>query len=239
MSELSARYLVRQGASSICVMNRTYEHAVELAKCLGGTAAPFEDRCQQMAEADIVISSTSCPHTVLNCDEALAIARKRGKRPLVLVDVALPRDIDPSVREIEGIALYDLDDLEKVVQHNAGEREAAALEAQKIVEEEARGFRRKLLAEHVVPTIVALRSRLDELCRQELESFKQECGPFSKNEDALLGDVTGRITRRIAGALARELKELPEKTEQEQMTVAVQRLFHLETPEKAPAGTNI
>jgi len=197
-----------------------------------------------MAEVDIVISSTSCPHTVLNCDEAVAIMTKRGKRPLVVVDVALPRDIDPSVREVEGIFLYDLDDLEKVVQHNAGEREAAALEAaaleaQKIVEEEARGFRRKLLAEYVVPTIVALRSRLDEICRQELESFKQECGPFSKDEDALLGDVAGRITRRIAGSLARELKEVPEKTEQEQMTVAVQRLFHLEKAEKALAGTSI
>ena len=239
MSEISARYLVHQGASSICVLNRTYEHAVELAQSLGGSAAPFEERLQHMAEADIVISSTSCPHTVLNCDEALTIARKRGKRPLVLVDVAMPRDIDPSVREVEGITLYDLDDLEKLVRHNAGERETAALEAQKIVEEEARGFRRKLLAEHMVPTIVALRSRLDEICRQELESFKQECGPFSKDEDALLGDVAGRITRRIAGALARELKEVPEKTEQEQMTAAVQRLFHLETPEKALAGTSI
>jgi glutamyl-tRNA reductase len=244
MSELSARYLVNHGAKSICVINRTYEHAVELAKNLGGSAAPFEERWQHMAEVEIVISSTSCPHTVLNCDEAVAIMTKRGKRPLVVVDVALPRDIDPSVREVEGIFLYDLDDLEKVVQHNAGEREAAALEAaaleaQKIVEEEARGFRRKLLAEYVVPTIVALRSRLDEICRQELESFKQECGPFSKDEDALLGDVAGRITRRIAGSLARELKEVPEKTEQEQMTVAVQRLFHLEKAEKALAGTSI
>ncbi len=239
MSEMSARYLVRQGASSICVINRTYEHAVELAKSLGGTAAHFEDRWQHMAEADIVISSTSCPHVVLNCEEARAIARKRNKGPLLLVDVAMPRDIDPSVREIEGIVLYDLDDLEKVVQHNSVERETASLEAQKIVEEEARGFRRKLLAEHVVPTIVALRGRLDQICRQELESFKQECGPFSKDEDALLGDVAGRITRRIAGALARELKEVPEKTEQEQMTAAVQRLFHLETPEKARAGTTI
>ena len=213
--------------------------AVELAQSLAGSAAAFEDRLQHMAEADIVISSTSCPHTLLRCDEALAIARKRGKRPLVLVDVAMPRDIDPSVREVEGITLYDLDDLEKLVRHNAGEREAAALEAQKIVEEETRGFRRKLLAEYVVPTIVALRSRLDEICRQELESFKQECGPFSKDEDALLGDVAGRITRRIAGSLARELKEVPEKTEQEQMTVAVQRLFHLEKAEKALAGTSI
>jgi glutamyl-tRNA reductase len=160
-------------------------------------------------------------------------------RPLVVVDIAMPRDIDGAVREIPGIFLYDLDDLEKVVQHNSGEREAAALEAQKIVEQEACGFRRKLLAERVVPTIVALRTRLEQICRQELESFSEECGPFSKEEAALLGDVASRITRRIAGSLARELKELPEKVEQEQMTVAVQRLFHLETPEKALAGTTV
>jgi glutamyl-tRNA reductase len=156
-----------------------------------------------------------------------------------VVDIALPRDIDPAVREVPGVFLYDLDDLEKVVQHNAGEREAAAIEAHKIVAQEACGFRRKLMAERVVPTIVALRSRLDQICRQELESFKQECGPFSKDEDALLADVAGRMTRKIAGSLARELKELPEKAEQEQMTTAVQRLFHLETPEKALAGTSI
>ena len=239
MSELSARYLLSQGAQSVCVINRTYEHAVELATTLGGSAAAFDERWQKMKEADIVISSTSCPHTILSRDEAAMVVQDRRGRPLVMVDIAMPRDIDGAVREIAGIFLYDLDDLERVVQHNAGEREAAALDAQKIVEQEACGFRRKLLAERVVPTIVALRSRLDELCRQELESFKEECGPFSKDEAALLGDVASRITRRIAGSLARELKELPEKMEQEQMTVAVRRLFHLETPEEALAGTRV
>jgi len=238
MSELSARYLVRQGVESVCVINRTYDQALALAATLGGRAAPFEERCQRLAAADIVITSTSCPHTIVSRDEAALLVRGRGERPLVMVDIAMPRDIDGSVREVPGIFLYDLDDLEQVVQHNAGEREAAALEAQRIVEEEGCAFRGKLLAERVVPTIVALRSRLDELCRQELESFQEECGPFSKDEAALLGDVATRITRRIAGSLARELKELPGKTEQEQMTVAVRRLFHLETPEKPLAGTS-
>ena len=236
MSELSARYLVNHGASSVCVSNRTYEHALELAAELGGNAAAFEERWQHLESADILISSTSCPHTILSRQEAEFIVKARAQRPLVVVDIALPRDIDPAVREVPGVFLYDLDDLEKVVQHNAREREEAAVQAQKIVAEEACGFRRKLLAERVVPTIVALRRRLDEICRLELESFRQECGPFSHDEDALLGDVAGRITRRIAGSLARELKELPEKTEQEQMTVAVQRLFHLQAQEPALAG---
>ena len=142
MSELSARYLVNHGASSVCVINRTLEHAQELAATLGGSAARFEDRWEHLA-ADIVISSTSCPHYVLTRDEAESITSQRGSRPLVLVDIALPRDVDPTVREIEATFLYDLDDLERVVAHNSGEREAAAIEAQKIVEDEAQGFRRQ------------------------------------------------------------------------------------------------
>jgi glutamyl-tRNA reductase len=239
MSELSAQYLLKCGASSMRVINRTYEHAQELANKLGGTAVPFDDRWQHLVAADIVISSTSCPHTILSRDEAEMISRERQQRPLVLVDIALPRDIDPQVREVPGIFLYDIDDLEKVVQHNAAERESAAAEARKIVAAEARGFRRKLLAERVVPTIIALRTRLDEICRQELESFKAESGPFSRDQDEMLSSVTARITQRIAGSLARELKELPEKAEQEQMTAAVQRLFHLESPQRAVAGTSL
>ncbi len=239
MSELSARALIKNGAAQVHVINRTYEHAVELATKLGGKAAPLEDLRQHLVDADIVISSTSCPHIILSREEAEIIARERNKRPLVLVDIALPRDIDPMVREVAGIFLYDLDDLERVVRHNAGEREGAAAEAETIVVAEAQGFRRKLLAERVVPTIIALRNRLDEICRQELESFIEECGPFSKDQDEMLIAVTSRMTQRIAGSLARELKELPEQVQQEQMTVAVQRLFHLETPQAALAGTRI
>jgi len=238
MSELSARYLANQGAKAICVINRTYEHALELASTLGGTAARFEERLEKMPQADIIISSAACPYTILSADEAEILIKQRPTRPLVVVDIAMPRNIDPAVRHIPGIFLYDLDDLEQAVRHNAGEREAAAVVARKLVEEEANGFRCRLLAERVVPTIIALRSRLDEICRQELDSFKEECGPFSKDEDALLTDVAGRIIRKIAGSLARELKELPEKSEQELMTVVVQRLFHLPAPEKAAAGAS-
>ena len=229
MSEISARYLVNSGAGAVTVINRTLEHAEELAAKLGGTAAAFDDRWQCMVEADIVISSTACPHTILTKAEAQRIASERKSAPLVIIDIAMPRDIDPAVRDVKGILLYDLDDLEKVVKHNAVGREAAAVDAQKIVGEEAQGFRRRLQAERVVPTIVALRRRLDEICRQELESFikEDERGPFTKEQDQLLHAVTSQIIQKIAGSLARELKELPGKGEQEQMAAAVQRLFHL------------
>lgn len=165
------------------------------------------------------------------------MVEKRRDQPLVIVDIAMPRDIDSGVRDVKGIFLYDLDDLENVVDHNAAEREVAAAQAHKILHAEAKGFVRKLMAERVVPTIVALRLRLDEICRQELDSFREENGPFSHDQDEMLNAIMSRMTQRIAGSLARELKELPEKVEQEQMTTALQRLFHLQTPQSALAGT--
>jgi glutamyl-tRNA reductase len=238
MSELSARGLLNHGAGSVCVINRTLEHAAELATKLGGVAIPFEERWQHMAETDIIISSTSCPHTILSREEAEVMVRERTNKdlPLVIVDIAMPRDIDSAVRDVRGIFLYDLDDLENVPDQKADERDAAAAQGQKILQAEAQGFRRKLMAERVVPTIVALRQRLDEICRQELDSFRDEIGPFSKDQDEMLNAVMSRMTQRIAGSLARELKELPEKVEQEQMTTALQRLFHLQTPAQALAG---
>jgi len=173
MSELSARELLKQGAGSVSVsvVNRTLEHAVELAAKLGGLAIPFEERWQHMAEADIIISSTSCPHTILSREEVEFMIRgrkekdrnKENDRPLVIADIAMPRDVDPAVRNVKGVFLYDLDDLENVPDGNAGERDAAAAAAQKILLAEAQGFRVKLMAERVVPTIVALRLRLDEI----------------------------------------------------------------------------
>ncbi|MGA8539287.1 MAG: glutamyl-tRNA reductase [Terriglobales bacterium] len=243
MGELSARGLLSQGGTSVrvAILNRTLENAADLAAKVGGTAIPFEERWQHMAEADIIIVSTSCPHTILSREEVGTLVRGRNKnqkaRPLVIVDLAIPRNVDSAVRNLKGVFLYDLDDLESVPDPNASQREAAAAEAQKILNAEARGFRRQLTAERVVPTIVALRKRLDEICRQELDSFRDENGPFSKDQDEMLNAVMSRMTQRIAASLARELKEHPEKVEQEQMTTALQRLFHLSTPEGALAGT--
>ena len=200
-----------------------------------------------MLRADIIISATGCPHVVLTREEAERIATERNRVALVILDIGMPRDVDPDVRRVDGILLYDLDGLERAAKGNAAERTAAAAQAEKIVAAEAQAFRGKLQAESVVPTSVALRHRLDEICRQELECFIAERGPFTREMDQALHAITAQVTQTIASSLARELKELPEKGEQEQMTAAVTRLFHLDSkqmdatqlnsPQGALAGT--
>jgi glutamyl-tRNA reductase len=233
MSELAARYLSNAGAKKLKVMNRTLANAEELAGKLDAEAVPWEDRQRHLKSADIVVSSTSCPHFVVSHEEAESLARARNRSPQVMIDIAVPRDIDPRVREIEGIHLFDMDDLEQVVRRNSGERQEAAAAAEKIVCTEARDFRKTLMAQRIVPTILALRQRLDELCQQELEALRKELGPFTADQDQAMAALTAHITQRIAGSLARELKELPERTEQEQLSGALQRLFRLEQPRYA------
>jgi glutamyl-tRNA reductase len=239
MSELSAQQMVERGARSVVVIDQTPARAQEVAEKLGGTVATLGDRWKCMLNADIVISATGCPHVVLTREEAERIATERNRVALVILDIGMPRDVDPEVRRVDGILLYDLEGLERVVKSTAGDHVAVAADADKIVVAEAQAFRSKLEAESVVPTIVALRQRLEQICRQELESFFEERGPFTREQDQSLHAITAQVIQKIASSLARELKELPEKEEQVQMTAAVTRLFHLEPPKQALAGTRL
>jgi glutamyl-tRNA reductase len=236
LSELSARQMVERGAGSVVVIDQSPVQARELAQKLNGTAAAPADRWKSLLQADIVISGTGCPHVVLTREEAERIAIERNRVAMIIVDLGMPRDVDPEVRRIDGMLLYDLEGLERAVRGHAAERTEAAAEAEKIVAAEAQSFRSKLRSESVVPTIVALRQRLDEICRQELESFIEERGPFTREQDQSLHAIAAQVIQKIASSLARELKELPEKEEQEQMTAVVTRLFHLQSPQSALAG---
>lgn len=242
MNELSARALAQRGAGTMVVIDQSMSRAEEMAQKLGGTAASLSERWSCMLRSDIVISATGCPHAVLTREEAERIAQERNRVPLVILDIAIPRDVDPDVHRVDGIVLYDLDSLERAARVNAAERIAIAADAEKIVAEEAQVFRSQVQREPVLPTSVALRRRLNEICRQELESFIEERGPFTREQDQSLHAVAARVIQKIANSLARELKELPEKAEQERMTAAVTSLFHLDSlktdsPTRALAGT--
>jgi len=238
MGELSAEYLRKNGVKDICVVNRTVEKAEEIAQRLGGRAAAYEERWQQFIESDIIISATTCPHIIFTREEGDYVKQERHGRPLLIIDIALPRDIDPSVRAIHGVFLYDIDDLEQVIKRTSGVHASAAEQANHIVVSEAKFFVRKLGTDLSVPTVVALRDRLDELCRQELEAFRHELGPFTQEQEQVLQGLSKRIGSRIAGSLARELKELPGKIDQDQLTSAIQKLFHLPRGSSVIAGSN-
>lgn len=238
IGELTAREMAECGAESIVVIDQSAANARQLAEQLGGVAVSLSDRWKCMLQADIVISGTGCPHLVLSREEAERIAEERNRVALVMVDIGMPRDVDPEVRRVDGILLYDLEGLERAIRPDGEERSAALVEAEKIIAAEAEALRADLKAQSVVPTIVALRLRLEELCRQELESFIKERGPFTREQDQSLHAITTQVIQKIASSLVRELKELPEKEEQEKMTAVVTRLFHLgESPQQALAGT--
>ena len=236
-SELTARKMSDAGAGPVVVIDHSPARAEELAEKLGGTAALLADRWKCLLRADIVISATGCPHVVLTREEGERIALERNRVAVVILDIGMPRDVDPEVRRVDGILLYDIEGLERSVK-NAEQRSAAAAAAEKIVTQEALAFRSQLRAENGMPTVLVLRQRMEEICRQELESFIKERGPFTREQDQSLHAITTQVIQKIASFLARELKELPAKEEQEQLTAAVTRLFHLESPQAALAGAS-
>jgi glutamyl-tRNA reductase len=233
MGELAAASLVNQGASCLRILNRTLEHALQLATKFGGTAVPYEDLLEELAKADLVIMCTTSPQPLLSEPQARQILRQRKGQMLCIVDLGLPRNVAAEIRDLDGVFLYDLDDVRKSSQTVTGH--SAVLLADNTIASEAKDFHRSLCDEHIIPMVTALRGRLGQICQAELEAFRRERGPFLREQDRLLLELTSRLSRTLATSLVRQVKEVHEKSEQQHITDAVQRLFHLE-PEKELVG---
>jgi glutamyl-tRNA reductase len=167
-AELTARALRDRGVDTLFVANRRYDRALGLAQRFGGRAVTFDDMPGELEAADIVVTSTGAPHQIVGREELEFVAASRMGRPLVLIDLAVPRDIEPSVRDCPGIALYDMDDLQRAVARNMDAREAEAEEARVLVSEEVERFEDWMASLDVLPTISALRRRADEVVEQVL-----------------------------------------------------------------------
>ncbi len=162
-AELTARALAARGVEPAFIANRRYDRAIGLAQRFGGRAVRFEELPEQMVRADIVVASTASPHHVIERQELDEVMRARGGRPVLLIDLAVPRDIHPDCRAVEGVALHDMDDLQALVERNASGREAEARKAESILRAELLRFERWLGSQDVVPTVAALRARADEI----------------------------------------------------------------------------
>jgi len=179
IGELTAEHFAKQQVRQIFVANKTYERAVELAHRFGGCAVQFTAFEDQLAECDIVIASTAAPHFVIEPAQVHRALEARSQRGLFLVDLAVPRNIDPAISSIEGAYLYDIDDLQQVAEANMERRRCEAARAEEIVTAEVRSFHRRLEVEDAVPTIVELRARLDEIRAAELEKCLRRLGPIT------------------------------------------------------------
>jgi glutamyl-tRNA reductase len=211
MSELAARHLVRSGARATVLGGRTFEKAEELAAALGGRAAPFESLRSELAVADIVISGTGAPGVVIHREDVAHARLARGgrfQRPLFLIDIAVPRDIDPAVRKIGGVFLYDLDDLRAVSEANLRERQKEAAAAESLVEREVREFLEWQKSLDVVPILVELRRRADEIRRAEIERARKRLGPLTPEQEAALDAATSAIVNKLLHPPTVHLKEI-------------------------------
>src|SRR5262245_37243728 len=160
-SELTARALAARGVEAVFIANRRYNRAIGLAQRFGGRAVRIEELPAQLESADMVVSTTDSPHHLIERGELELVSTARRGRPLLLIDLAVPRDIDPDCRELPGVSLYDVDDVQAIVERNASGREAEARKAAGILEAELARFERWLGSQEVLPTVAALRERAD------------------------------------------------------------------------------
>ena len=211
-SELAARHLVSNGISSVIVANRTYERAKIMANEFGGSAAKLSEFLKYIQDADIIISCTSSPRYVVEKAEiAPYVAQK--KSPLLFIDIAVPRDIEPAVAELDNVHLYDIDDLQNQVQQNLESRKNEAVKAQKIIEQEVSNFFYWLDTLAVVPTIIRLRSQAERIKKEEVERALNRIENVTEREKRIVEQLAHSIISRLMHKPIVNLKTLAGENE--------------------------
>lgn len=225
MSELAAQHLATSGAGRILVANRTYERAAELAAALHGEAAPFDQLFNILPRADIVLSSTGSPHYLIHREHVERALAARKNRPMFFVDIAVPRDIDPAVNDLENAFVYDIDDLGLVVESNKKQRERESAWAEEIVRQEAQKMMRRLASRDVAPTILALEKRLSVIRERELERFRGRMSTMSPVQREAVDELTQAILNKILHGPITELKTTAGHAERGTLAQTLRKIF--------------
>ncbi|HYC60208.1 MAG TPA: glutamyl-tRNA reductase [Thermoanaerobaculia bacterium] len=228
MGELTAEHLHGQEVKQVFVANRSYDKAVELAQRFGGAAVNFESIDEHLTSCDIVIASTSAPHYIVERQHAMRALDTRRNRNLFLIDLSVPRNIDPAVAEVDGAYLYNIDDLQQVADANFERRQVKAVDAEQIVQREVETFRKRLVAQDAVPTIVELQQRLDEIRAAELEKCLRRMGPMTAEQRATIEMFSSQLVNKILHYPILELKEASEEPhERESLRKTIRKIFGL------------
>ena len=230
MCELAARHFVTNGVSKVLVTNRTFERAEKLAAEFHGKAVPFEYFVEHLAEADIVLTSTGAPNFILGQRQMEEVLKRRKNRPMFLIDIAVPRDIDPKVNNLDNSYLYDVDDLQGVVQANLKERKKEAGKAEAIVDQEIGQFHQWLANLEVKPTIIALRRKFEEIRQQELDKTFGNLKNLSDKDRKSIEAMANAIINKILHQPTSVLKSSQNDTSGDDYVDAVRTLFDLPVP---------
>jgi glutamyl-tRNA reductase len=236
MAELAARHLVVAGVQKVVVVSRTYGRAVDLAATFNGEAVEYAELIERLEGVDIVISSTGALHFILRPDDVLKVIKARKNEPMFFIDIAVPRDVDPRVNEIENVYLYDIDDLQEVVDANRDRRAREAERAEEIVEEEVHTFCHWYTSLEVVPTIVSLREKFEEIRRRELSKYLSSSGEVNGKERKSLEALTSAIVKKILHDPLTFLKYPDVDVDTDAYVDTVRKLFRLEV--EAEGGEN-
>ena len=228
MGELTAEHLHKQNVHQVFVANRSYDRAVELAARFEGAAVQFDAIEQHLATCDIVIASTAAPHYVIEAAQIERALDARRMRALFLIDLAVPRNIDPAITSVDGAYLYNVDDLQNVADANLELRQAKAQNAEEIVAREVDAFRKKLVAQDAVPTIVELQQRLEEIRAAELDKCLRKLGPITAEQRAAVDMLTTQMINKVLHYPILQLRDgAEEPQERESLRRTIRKIFGL------------
>ena len=227
MSELSAKHLQQSGVARVYITNRTHERAIEMAEAFGGKAVLFDQFLSVLQQVDIVISSTGSSEFILTKETASGVIAARKNRPLFLVDIAVPRDIDPEINTIDNIFVYDIDDLQQVADANLHERRRHAELAESIVQEEVEKTMHRFETDEVAPTIVSMQSALDDIRRYEITRHRSKLGELTPEQEQTIEAITRGIVNKIAHPSIVEMKKMAGNPDGLHFVEFVKRAFNL------------
>jgi len=228
MCELAAKHFLNNGVRGLMVTNRTFERAEKLAEEFDGKAVRFDDLFDQLHKADIILSSTGAPHTIIGARDLDAVMRRRRQQPMFFIDIAIPRDIDPAVNDVENVYLFTVDDLQEVVSANLQQRNEEAKKAEEIVNQEIGQFFKWLSSLEVTPTIVALRSKFDEVRRAELEKTLANWKDLPPDSQKRLEALTNAIMNKLLHPPTALLKKAGQGGRTDLYVDALRTIFELE-----------
>ncbi len=228
MAELAVEHLMQQHVSDIFVANRTFERGVELAQRFKGHAIRFEEIADFLQRVDIIISSTGSPDIIITADDVKAVRRRRRNRPLFFIDIAVPRDIDPKINHMDNAYVYDIDDLEGIIEDNIEDRNREAVKGERIVDEAVIHFQKWYESLDIVPTIVALREKFDTIANAELRRTLNSMENLSKENRAALIRMKDALVNKILHDPTQSLKSNGYHRDKSYFLDTTRKLFRLD-----------